>query len=148
MSRTTVLIDDHLQPIIDHLTTVLGTLSYPVAVGDGERPIDTDKKFIEPPYITVHHIVGGTMDGPLNDTQADVSLRIAIVSFGNTAKEARVLRDIVHAELMDKSNFSITNRRIRDIRLEVPSDGAYRDDDVQTPIFYERQIYLLNTTPS
>jgi len=148
MARTAVLIQDHIQPIIDHLTTVLGGLSHSVPVGYGERPINASHEFEDPPYIVVSHIVGGTVDGPLSDTQADITLRVLILCNGSTAREATVLRDIVHQEMSDKSNFSITNRKVRDIRVEVPSDGAYRDDDVPTPMFYDRQIYVLNTTPA
>lgn len=146
--RTVVLINDHIQPVVDHLTTVLGGLEAQVPVGYGERPIGDDKKFKEAPYVVISYIVGGRLDGPLSDTQADVELRIVSVAYGNTAREATILRDLVHAEMMDTSNFTVTNRRIRDMRVEVPSDGAYRDDDISTPLFYTRQIYVMDTTPA
>ncbi len=149
MPRTAVLIADHLDPIVARLTATLGALPNPIPVGFGQRPIDiTDKKLHEPPYVVVTYIKGGTMDGPLSDTQVDISMRILISCMGNSAREATVLRDIVHADMMDTANFTITNRKIRDIKVEVPSDGAFRDDDVPTPIFYTLQIYLLDTVPA
>lgn len=148
MARSVVLISDHIQPIVDHLDTTMGALAVPVAVGFGERPKKSDKDFYPPPYIVVTYVMGGGLDGPLSDSQADITLRVAIVCMGNTASEATILRDISHAEMMDKTNFVVTGRKVRDIRVEIPSDGTYRDDDVSTPIFYTRQIYLMDTTPA
>ena len=148
MSRTTVLLTNHIQAIVDHITTTMAGYTADINVGFGERPKKPDGTFYDPPYIVISHVAGGTLDGPLSDSQADHTIRVLIMAMGNTAREALVARDLAHAEMMDKSNFTITGRKIRDISVEVPSDGAYRDDDVQTPIFYTRQIYLLDTTPS
>lgn len=146
--RTATNILDHVDPVVNHLQTAMDGYSASVTVSYGERPIDASKKFIPPPYVVVFHIVGGRLDGPLSDTQADIELRILVVCYGNTARETTILRDLTHAEMMDKSNFTVTGRRIRDIRLETPSDGIYRDDDVSTPIFYTRTIYVMNTVPA
>jgi hypothetical protein len=147
MARTSVLIADHIQPIVDFLTAQLGVLSYPIPVGFGERPIGDDKLHEPPPYLFVTYLPGGTLDGPLSDSQADVSIRILLFSAGKTAREATVLRDIAHQE-MHKENFTVSNRKIRNLIVETPSDGTYRDDDAPSPIFYTRQIYLMDTTPS
>ena len=147
MSRTPVLINDHIEPLVTYFSTYLGGLSHPVFVGFGERPIDANSKFYDPPYLVISYLAGGLLDGPITDSQADVSLRILILTTGKTAQEATVLRDIVHTEMSDKSNFSITNRKLRNLSVETPSDGSYRDDDAPSPIFYTRQIYLMDTTP-
>ena len=148
MPRTTVLINDHMNAVITHLESVLDAQpGGKIPVGYGERPKDSKEQFYEPPYLVVSYLVGGDLDGPLSDTQADVSLRLVLISNGSSAREATILRDIAHAE-MQKENFTIANRKVRDVRVEIPSDGTYRDDDVATPIFYTRQIYLLDTTPA
>jgi len=145
--RTDVLIADHIQPIVDYLTTILGGLGAAIPVGFGERPVNADKQHSLPPYVVVSFLPGGLLDGPVSDSQADVLLRLIVLSMGNTASEATTLRDIAHKE-MHKENFSITNRKIRNLTIENPSDGVYRDDDAPTPIFYTRQIYLMDTTPT
>lgn len=149
MPRTIVLLHDHLIAIVTRLTSTMTALASPVYVGYGERPIDpATKQHYPPPYLVVSYLPGGSFDGSINDSQADVNLRILINSMGNSAQEATIVRDIAHADMMDKSNFTITNRKIRDLSLEIPSDGTYRDDDAPTPIFYTRQIYVLDTTPT
>ena len=145
--RTVVLVTDHIQAIVDHMNTVLGALTYPVPVGFGERPIKADKQHEPPPYLMVQFLAGGFAEGPLDDTQADINLRVLLVSAGNTAHEASVLRDIAHAQ-MQASNFSVANRKVRDVRVQGVTDGIYRDDDVPTPIFYTRQTYLMDTVPA
>lgn len=146
-TRTDVLIVDHIQPVVDYLTSVLGVLDHAVPVGFGERPVNAETKHEPPPYAVVSYLPGGLLDGPISDSQADITLRISIFSMGNTAREATVLRDLVHKE-MHKENFTVTNRKIRNLTVESPSDGVFRDDDVPTPIFYTRQIYVMDTTPS
>ncbi len=148
MPRTSVLVTDHIDGLIDHLDTYLAALSFPVPIGFGERPVDDEKQFHPPPYVVITYIPGGDLEGPLADSQADINLRVLVNAMGNTAHEASVLRDIVHTQMMDKSNFSITNRKIRSIGNEVASDGLERDDDAPTPIHYTRQIYILDTVPT
>jgi len=145
--RLPVLITDHVMAIVDYLDTYLGTLAHPVPVGFGERPVAADKSFEEPPYAMVTVWGGGQTSGPLDDTQADIILPIMIVSNGNTAHEASVLRDIIHAQ-MQASNFAVANRKVRDVRTQGVTDGIFRDDDVPTPIHYTRQVYLMDTTPA
>jgi len=147
--RTVVLLNDHLTAIVTRLTSTMTALASPVYVGYGERPVNpATKQHYPPPYLVVSYLPGGTLDGSLSDSQADVAIRILINSMGNSAQEATIVRDIAHADMMDKSNFTITNRKIRNLSLEIPSDGTYRDDDAPTPIFYTRQIYILDTTPT
>lgn len=145
--RTPVFIVDHIQAVIDHLESVLSILSYPVPIGFGERPVSVSKAFVDPPYLIVTYLPGGFTQGPLDDTQADIVLRVLLVSNGNTAHEASVLRDICHGE-MQASNLTVTNRKVRDVRVEGFTDGIFRDDDVPTPIFYTRQVYLMDTVPA
>jgi hypothetical protein len=149
MSREVVLVGDHVTAVYTHLEAVLGALSNPVPIQIGERPKKAgDPQFADAPYVVIGITSGGLLDGPLSNTQADADYRIWIACYGNTATEAYTLRDIVQAEMMDKSNFTIPNRVIRDIRMDVPTGGAFRDDDVQTPLFYTREIYVLRTTPA
>lgn len=148
MTRTQFFISDHINSVVDHMTTYLKTLDYEVPVGFGERPVGSDKKHLPPPYLVVSFMSGGSNNGPISDSEADVLLRILLLATGNTAKEATVLHDITHNQMIVKENFSINNRILRTIRTESPSDGIYRDDDDPSPIFYTRHIYLLDTTPS
>lgn len=140
----------------EHLTAVLDTLQANVTafpVSDGLRPVydsidaDLDGKHIPPPYAIVFFLSGGTMDGDLADSQADVEFRFQITAVGNTQTEAMVVQDVC-AQFMQKELISVPSRRVRNVSKSLASEGAKRDDDVPTPIFYSFEVYLLDTTPA
>ena len=143
MSRTVINTDDHTAGMIDALES-----NQVLPVGDGVAPRNPDKTEISPPFLVIYPVVGGTFDGPLSDTQADVSLVYQITAVGKTRESAQAGIDLARAVLMDRSNVTITNRVVRDIRLVTPFSGIVRDDDLPNPLFYGYDRYELDTTPS
>lgn len=141
MARTTTLLDDHTQALLDALAAA------PFSVGDGVAPRNADKSEIDPPYVVLYSITGGRFDGPLNDSQADVSLVYQITAVGETRQQAQVAIDVCR-DLMKKANVTVTNRRVRDLRHLTPNSGVIRDDDLPNPLFYGYDRYELDTTPA
>ncbi len=141
MVRTVVLLDDHTQGILDALAAA------PFDIGDGVAPRTVDKEEIDPPYAVLHAITGGSFDGPLNDTQADVVLNYQITGVGTTRQQAQVIIDISRG-LMQRENITITGRYVRDLRHMTPNSGVIRDDDLPNPLFYGYDRYQLDTTPA
>jgi hypothetical protein len=140
--RTVINTDDHTQGILTALN------SLPFLVGDSEAPRNPDKSEASPPYVVLYPIVGGGFDGPLSDTQADVTIIYQVTSVGVTRFSAQAAIDLVRAILFDKSNVTIPSRRVRDIRLISPFSGIVRDDDLPDPLFYGYDRYQMDTTPS
>ena len=140
--RTVVNTDDHTQAIL----TALDSLTFPI--GDAVAPRLADKTEINPPFAVLYPIVGGLFDGPLSDSQADVTLVYQVTSVGNTRQQAQAITDLVRAIMMDRSNIIITGRRVRDVRHTSPFAGVIRDDDLPDPLFYGYDRYELDTTPS
>ncbi len=141
MARTTVLLDDHTEGILDALSAA------PFPIGDGVAPRDVDKEELDPPYATLYSIVGGLFDGPLSDSQADVLLLYQITATGETREQAQVILDICRA-LMQKENVTVTNRKVRDLKLNVVTVGVMADHDLPNPLFSGVDRYELDTTPS
>jgi hypothetical protein len=144
MTRTLIKLDDHLQGMLNALDGVV-----PFPVGDGYRPKDVQEQWVDPPYAVVRMFTSAEeFDGPLSDTQVDVVLRYQIVAVGLTQTQAVVVQDLCRAELVDKTNITVTGRSIMDLRLMVTSNGVFRDDDLPTPFFYCYDIWELHTTPA
>lgn len=141
MPRTVVLLEDHFKAIKDSLD--LST----VPIGDGTAPRGPGKAELDPPYAVLYLIVGGSMDGPLNDTQADVNLIFQITAVGTTRQQALVVLDITRTR-MQKEFLTIPGRKVRDLRLNLPASGMIRDDDLPNPLFYAYDRYELDTTPA
>lgn len=141
MPRTTILLEDHT----DGILTMLNTTT--LAIGDGVAPRESDKTEMKPPHATLYALGGGDFDGPLSDTQADVSLLYQITAVGNTRQQAQVVQDIIRT-VFKRENLTITNRVVRDIRLTTPNSGVVRDDDLPNPLFYGYDRYEVDTTPS
>lgn len=141
MPRTTILLEDHWDGLLDALSAA------PFPIGDGEAPREADNTEIDPPYATLYLVVGGGFDGPLSDSQADVLMVFQITSTGRTRSQAAVILDICR-DLMKKENITIVGRKVRDIRLSVPSAGIMRDDDLPNPLFSGYDRYELDTTPA
>ena len=141
MVRTFVSLDEHLQGVLDALDGVV-----PFPVGDGERPKNAQEQFVDPPFAVVRLFTSAEeFTGPLNDTQQDVVIRFQIVGVGNTQTQAVVAQDVCRQQLRDKSNIIVTGRSVRDSRLMIASNGAYRDDDLPTPVFYCYDIWEIDT---
>lgn len=141
MPRTTVLLEDHTEAILALLRSTT------LEVGDGVAPRNVDKSEIDPPFATLYPLIGGTFDGPLSDSQADISLMYQVTAVGQTRQQAQVILDIIRA-VFKRENLTITNRVVRDIRLASPYSGTVRDDDLPVPLFYGYDRYEVDTTPS
>lgn len=141
MARTTTLLDDHTQGLLDALDPA------PFSIGDGEAPRLADKTEIDPPFAVLYALPGGQFDGPLSDSQADVTLIYQITAVGETRQQAQIVIDVCRT-LMKKANVTVTNRRVRDLKHLTPYSGTIRDDDLPNPLFYGYDRYELDTTPS
>jgi hypothetical protein len=141
VARTVVLLEDHYKAIKDSLD--LST----VPIGDGVAPRGSGKAELPPPFAVLYLVSGGVMEGPLNDTQADVLLIFQITAVGTTRQQALVVLDITRTR-MQKEFLTIPGRRVRDLRLNLPSSGMIRDDDLPNPLFYAYDRYELDTTPA
>lgn len=141
MTRTTTLLEDHTQALL----TTLGAAAFDV--GDGVAPRNADKSEIDPPYAVLHSIPGGRFDGPLSDSQADVTLLYQITSVGETRQQAQVIIDVCRA-LMKKDNVTVTGRKVRDLKHSTPNAGVVADHDLPNPLFYGYDRYVLDTTPA
>lgn len=140
MARTTTLLDDHTEALLAALDPA------PFSVGDGVAPRNADKTELDPPYAVLYSLPGGRFDGPLSDSQADVTLVYQITGVGETRRQAQIVIDVCR-DLMKKANVTVTNRRVRDLKHLTPNSGVIRDDDLPNPLFYGYDRYELDTTP-
>lgn len=141
MARTTTLLEDHTQGMLSALVAA------PFPVGDGVAPREADKSEIDPPYVVLYSLPGGRFDGPLSDSQADVTLIYQITSVGKTRSQAQIAIDVTRV-LMKKASINVPNRKVRDLRHITPNSGTMRDDDLPNPLFYGYDRYELDTTPA
>lgn len=161
MPRTPTLLRPHIQALIDVLMTqpvpslsahINGPL-FPWPVGDWsrERGIAPEYDLVDPPYVNIRKFPSaGDFEGPLDDSQADIKLRVQIQAIGETSTQAVQVMDLTREVLatVPRSSIVIANRKVMDLRLMVVSGGVSRDDDLPTPLFYDFDIYELWTTPS
>ncbi len=141
MARSVISLDDHFAAIKASLDNA------PFPIGDGVAPRGTNKEEVDPPYAVLYLIGGGTLDGPLSDSQADASYMFQITAVGETRQQALVVLDISRS-LMQRELISVPSRVVRDIRLASPTSGMVRDDDLPNPLFYGYDRYELDTTPA
>jgi hypothetical protein len=141
MPRTTILLEDHTDAILTLLRSTT------IEIGDGQAPRNADKSEIDPPYAVLYSLTGGLFDGPLSDSQADVSLIYQVTAVGEIRQQAQVILDVIRA-VMKKENLAITGRAVRDVRLVSPNSGLVRDDDLPNPLFYGYDRYEVDTTPA
>ena len=141
MPRTTVLLEDHTDAVLALLRSTT------LEIGDGVAPRNVDKSEIDPPYAVLYPLVGGNLDGPLSDSQADVSLMYQITAVGETRQQVQVILDIARV-VFKRENLTVIGRVVRDIRLVSPYSGTVRDDDLPVPLFYGYDRYEVDTTPS
>lgn len=143
MPRTYPVIDDHLVAVVTHLDA-----SVPFPVDYWERPKDGNQRFDDPPFVLVRIFPSAAeFDGPLNDSQADINMRIQLLAVGETQRQALRINDICRP-FMQRTLLTIPNRAVMDIRLMVASGGVSRDDDLPTPYFYSSDLYEIRTTPT
>lgn len=144
---------DRTYPVVlDHVNAVIAAISggaFPVEfpVQEWRRPVDSDEKFIDPPYAMVRPMAAAAQfGGPITDSQADVIIRIQVLAVGNTQGQAIRINDLIRPR-MQRRFINIPYRRVMDVRLMVVTGGISRDDDLPTPFFYSADLYELQTTP-
>lgn len=140
MTRTVTSLEAHSTGILN----ALSTLAFPT--GDGVDP-ERGGQAHNPPYAVLYVVGGGLFDGPLNDSQADVTLRFQITSVGATQTEALRILDQTRAR-MQKEYITVTGRSVRNVTQITTSGGTRRDDDIPTPLFYAYDLWELDTTPA
>jgi hypothetical protein len=141
VARTTIFLEKHAAGVL----TALAAAPFPI--GDGVAPRGLNKQELDPPYAVLYQIPGGLFDGPISDSQADAVLVYQITANGLTRQQAAVVLDICR-DLMKRENIIVAGRKVRDVRLSVPSSGIMRDDDLANPLFYGYDRYEMDTTPA
>lgn len=159
MARTATLMRPHIEGILTALETttvpsIATTIPHPIgewlrprqpAVGDP----DTDLRYVDPPFINARIFPSaGDFDGPIDDSQADIKVRIQIQSVGLTDIQALQVLDLTREIMADKDNITIANRYIQAVKLMIVSGGVSRDDDIIPPVFYDFDVYEVWTTPA
>lgn len=142
--RTHPIVGDHFQGLLDAL--IAEGLGYPV--GEWQRPKDLDQRFDDPPYALLRmYPSAAQFDGPLSDTQADVTLRFQIIGVGFTERQAIDITDACRVA-MKTSKVTVAGRYIQSLNFMVTSAGVSRDDDLPEPFYDSSDIYEITTTPS
>ena len=144
--RTYPVILDHVNGVIDAIKG--GAFPLEFLVEEWRRPVDPNERYIDPPYALVRPMPSAAQfTGPIDDTQADIILRIQVLAVGDTQSQALRVGDLCRAR-MQRRFITIPYRRVMDVRFMVTTGGLSRDDDLPTPTFYSADIYELQTTPT
>lgn len=142
--RTHPVILDHFEGIV----TALENEGFGFPVGEWARPEDLDNRFVDPPYVLARIFPSaGEFDGPLSDSQVDITLRFELLGIGRTERQALSVTDEARAA-MQPSKISIPNRYIQSLKLMVVAGGVSRDDDLPIPFYASVDLYTMRTTPS
>lgn len=131
-----------------HALAILAALTTAgVAAGDGHAPHSIDPgSDAWTPYSVLYMLNGGELDGPLNAPEADGELPFQLTSVGRLAAEARYQADEATAAITTTA-ITVTGRTIQRARLSEAGSGVQRDDDVQPPLFYVVQRFVLTSRP-
>lgn len=142
--RTYPVVRDH----VDGVVTAITALGHAWPVGEWKRPEELDSRFSDPPFALVRSFPSaGEFDGPLSDTQADITLRIQVIGVGSTQRQSLLITDMCRPAMQARL-IPIPNRYIQTVNLMVVSGGVSRDDDLPIPFFNSSDIYELRTTPT
>lgn len=121
-------------------------------VGDGEAPSAGDwqgapgvSNFV--PYVDVHPILGGDVDGILVAPNSDASPDYQLISVGATRAQAEHIGDEVREVMLVGPVTLPVGRAAIHLRLEMLG-GAMRDDTVQPPVWIVSDRYRIMTVPA
>lgn len=128
-----------------HTTAVVALLEGAgFSIGDGEAPGTPSPAF---PYAVVYRLPG-TVDGPMNDQNADGELAYQVTSVGVRRDQAEWLQGKLRDRFLNNP-LTVTGRTISEVRILV--DGpSERDDDARTAsgesLFYAIDIFTFWST--
>lgn len=147
-----MVVADRTHPVIlDHFKGVLTALeneAFGFPTGEWKRPEDLDNRFIDPPFLLARIFpAAGEFDGPLSDTQVDVTLRFELLGIGKTHRQALNITDRARGAMQPRKVI-IPDRYIQSLQLMVVAGGISRDDDLPIPFYHSVDLYTMRTTPS
>ncbi len=134
----------HTDAVISTLTSHIAGLSITLAVGDGEAPAHGTKD----PYLVVHSLPSGPLDGSLGTPNADGDMLFQISAWGISREQSQGAADVARAALLN-TPIVIASRTVMRVALD-STGGTFRDDDLgETPSMYQTpDRYRIRTTPS
>ncbi len=135
----------HTDAVIATLTGHIAGLGITLLVGDGEAPPVASAN---DPYLVVHSLPGGPLDGTLGSPDADGSLLYQISAWGISREQSQAAADVARNALFDDP-IVIAGRTVMRVGLD-SSGGTFRDDDLgETPSLYQTpDRYRIRTTPT
>lgn len=121
-----------------------------LTVGRGEAPDQagwqgTPAASTFKPYVVVHPLAGGQLDGAIDWGFEDAEIRYQINAVGATQQQAEWAADTARAALLD-NDLAVAGRAVH--RADVELGGARRDDQTQPPIWWIADRITLTTTPA
>ncbi len=97
------------------------------------------------PYSVVYALDDAEKSGPMWDGQADVMHNIQITVVGETAEQARKLRDKTRTEILAENAVTVAGRDVALVDLD--TGGAVERDEAEQPrLFYAIDIWMIHTT--
>lgn len=122
-------------------------------VGDGDKPAGTGwqgnpgaSNFV--PYVIVYPLLGGTVDGSLDDPQADAWPAYQLTSTGGTRAQCELIADRARAVMLTAiAGQTIDGRRIGFVLIDA-LPGATREDDNQPSLYFAPERFRLQTSPA
>lgn len=127
------------------LVTALATTGE--QVGDGQAPAGASALLASgAPYLVVHSLPARTIEGPLNDINADGWLLYQVTAVGVDRIQAENTRELARTAVF-AATFTHTGRhKMGPVELE-PQE-VLRDDTVQPPVWMAVDYYIIPTTPN
>lgn len=98
------------------------------------------------PFVVVYRLAGGSLDGPIDDTQADAVIPYQVTCVGRDAAEAEYVADQVRARMLEQP-LTVTDRTVLNVELSAAATPITRDDDIDPPVFYTSDRFDIDTTP-
>lgn len=96
-------------------------------------------------YVVVHSMVGGFLDGSIDDPDDDGSMMYQVSAFGATREQCEWAADQAR-RVMLTSPLLVADHRVLRVRVDMLG-GARRDDEAQPPLWISAERYRLLTTP-
>lgn len=123
---------------------IIAVLTYPPFTAyDNEAP-----KLPPLPYTVVYSLDDAARSGTMWDWGADVVHTIQTTSVGETAEQARMLRDRNRTRMLrDLDKAAVSEREISLVDLNI-GGGVERDETEQPRYFYAVDIWQITTTPN